>query len=169
MYDHTGKIILDNPSATYWENGWNNYWSTLTSMTPYWGDNYSYYSGSSATTTTAAKWTPYFRNSGYYNVFVHWTASSNRATKAKYVIRHANGSSIRFRNQTADYGKDWSCVGTYYFNAGYNINNGSINLFARDDNDGYIADGQVIADVVMFEWDPDQNPNKPVYPNDIWY
>lgn len=171
LYNYDGKMILDNPSATYWQNsGWNNYWTTSTSETPYWGDNYSVFYGPNATNTTAAKWIPYFRGSGYFNVYVHWTAHSNRATQAKYIVRDANGATTKYRNQTVDYGDDWSSLGTYYFNQGYNITNGSVTLFARDDTDGYVANGYVSADVVMFEWDPDQNPNTtPVYPNDIWY
>ena len=97
-----------------------------------------------ATTATAwARWTPRLPTTGYYQVYLRWTAGSDRASSVPLTVGTALGSYKRSVNQQIN-GSRWNYVGQYYFRAGYSPSAGSLTLSATG------ANGWVVADAVMF-------------------
>ena len=135
-------IILDNPTAKSVGGGdLGGNWIRSTTSAGYYGDNYQ---NCAATTGTAwARWTPRFPSSGYYNIYIRWTAGSNRASAAQVNVNTPGGQYKRFVNQTIN-GGTWFSLGRYSFSAGYSTGAGSITLMATG------ANGNVVADAVMF-------------------
>ncbi|MDI6817005.1 MAG: hypothetical protein QME41_07430 [Actinomycetota bacterium] len=152
--DTTGEIKMDNPSATYWHDdfGWLNLWYGSTSETGYHGHNYQVIHGPSLSKKVAAKWTPRFKSSAYYKVYVRYTSHTNRATNARYQIGHSGGTTTLHVNQESG-GGTYVYLGRFYFNAGYSINNGCVALVAGDPAAGYTANEYVVADQVKFVYD----------------
>ena len=135
-------IILDNPtakSAGGSDLGGN--WTRSSTSPGYYGDNYQ---NCAATSSNAwARWTPRFPSSGYYNVYMRWTAGSNRASAAQVHINTPSGQYQRWVNQRLN-GGAWYLLGRYYFASGYSTGSGSLTIFATG------ANGNVVADAVMF-------------------
>lgn len=142
LYVYTNYILVDNPSAkSTGGSGVGGNWSRSTSTSGYWRGDYQWHA---ATTASAyARWTPRIRTAGYYYVYVKWTSGSDRATRAPLDINGARGTGRFYLNQQNSDG-GWAYLGSYYFNAGYNVSNGSVVLWATG------ANGNVIADCVMF-------------------
>ena len=90
-----------------------------------------------------ARWTPRIPSSGYYNVYLRWTAGWNRATNAKVTINTAWGQQVKYVNQQAN-GGYWYYLGRYYMNSGYYPGSGSVAIHAMGTN------GYVVADAAMF-------------------
>jgi hypothetical protein len=138
----TSTIILDNATAKSVggdDDGGN--WTRSTSIAGYYGDDYQ---TQAATTATAwARWTPRFPASGYYDVYIRWTAGSNRASMARATVNTPGGQRAVFLDQRYNGGM-WYALGRYYFNAGYATGIGSVTLWATD------ANGYVVADAVKF-------------------
>jgi hypothetical protein len=138
----TSSILLDNPTAKSTggtDLGGN--WTRSTNVSGYYGSNYQV---RAATTATAwARWTPRFPSSGYYYVYMRWTAASDRASSAKVCINTATGQYTRYVNQRAN-GGTWYSLGSYYFSGGYATGAGSVSIFATG------ANGYVVADAVKF-------------------
>lgn len=160
LRDDTGGVIkIDNPSAAYWNEatGWRNVWSSSTANPGYIGDNYQYIYGPGQTNRVFARWTPVITARGYYHVWVKWAPAENNADNAKYVVRYRNGTLVRYRNQRdSSYVNQWSQLttsGALPFEAGFNVNSGSVDLVARDPGANYTANGNVVADAVRFVWD----------------
>ncbi|WP_428623320.1 putative Ig domain-containing protein [Sedimenticola sp.] len=74
---------------------------------------------------------------GAYEVYARWSAYSNRATNATYVIAHDGGDTPVTVNQQQS-GAKWNLLGTYYFTQG------GLHYVSLTDE----ADGRVIADAI---------------------
>lgn len=138
----TTYLILDNPTAkSIGGSDVGGNWTRSTSTPGYYGDDYQVQAGTSA--TAWARWTPRFPSSGYYDVFLRWTAASNRASSAKVHVNTADGQYVKYVNQRTD-GGAWYWLGRYRFSAGYNTGSGSVTIWATG------ANGYVVADGAMF-------------------
>jgi fibronectin type 3 domain-containing protein len=113
-------------------------WTTTTAIAGYYGTNYIYDNGT-GTGGAKVKYTPTIATKAYYEVYVRWTAFSNRATNAPIDITHAGGTTTVPVNQTTNNGT-WVSLGTFLFNTGT-----AGNVTVR--NDG--ANGYVVADAVQ--------------------
>ena len=111
-------LLLDNPTAKT-TNGTDlgGNWTRSTSTAGYLGDNYQVRAGTTA--TSWARWTPRFTSTGYYDVYLRWTAGWNRATNAKVTINTPRGQYVQYVDQTQQNGA-WVWLGRYPANAGYN-------------------------------------------------
>mgnify|MGYP000850597322 FL=1 len=139
----TSTIILDNPTAkSVGGSDIAGNWTRSTSNPGYYGDDYQARAGTSG--TSYARWTPRFRDSGYYQVYMRWTAGTNRASMARVHLNTATGQQVVYVNQRYN-GGIWYPLGRYYFSAGYATGAGSVTLWATG------ANGYVIADAVKFE------------------
>jgi len=138
----TSGIILDNPTAKSVNGtGVGGNWTRSTNVTGYMGADYQV---RAATTGSAwARWTPRLPSSGYYNIYMRWTAAGDRSSGSTVTINTPSGSSNRYINQRVN-GSRWVLLGRYYLKAGYSPTAGSITLSATG------ANGYVIADGVMF-------------------
>jgi hypothetical protein len=77
-------------------------------------------------------------NTGLQSVFLRWTSHTNRSSKVRVEIRHAEGTSLRSVNQRSD-GGQWVKLGAF--------------PFSGDSSEGIVisnadSDGYVIADAV---------------------
>ena len=122
-------------------------WNTAQGIPGYYG--FSYLTHPKGTGTNLAKFRPAIPGDGRYEVLVSYTADPNRASNAKYVVRHATGATTvsvnqRVRGVPDNRGGEWKSLGIFTFKAGLS---GSVDL---SDN----ADGFVIADAVRFRRQP---------------
>jgi hypothetical protein len=93
-------------------------WLASTSTSGYYGSNYHY--RSTAAVSDAATWTVSLPSSGSYAVAARWTAGTNRAASAPYIVTHTGGNTTVNANQQANNGV-WMGLGTYSFAAGANV------------------------------------------------
>lgn len=75
--------------------------------------------------------------SGQYEVYARWTAHPNRATDAKYTVRHDTGDALAVVNQQQN-GAQWNRLGIFTFTRG-----GQYSITLTDQANGY-----VIADAI---------------------
>lgn len=136
QYHARTAAVVGNPVDTS-DNGVSitGNWPTSTSVQGYQGAHYRYHAA--GTGSNIVSWPLTVSTTGNYDIYVNWTAHSNRASNAKYTLNHANGSDTITVNQKQN-GGQWQLLGSYTLNAG---SNHSISL--SDDADGY-----VIADAV---------------------
>jgi hypothetical protein len=118
-------------------------WPGGTGVTGYYGSNYL--SHAAGTGASMVRWRPAIPGDDRYEVRVSYSAASNRATNATYVVHHAEGSTPVTVNQqvrgvAAPRGGEWMSLGTFPFRAGID---GRVELTDA-------ADGVVIADAVRF-------------------
>lgn len=73
----------------------------------------------SPTETAQAIWTPNVTASGTYTVYVSYSGVGNRASDAKYTIRHGGIDTVVEVDQTK-HRYVWNYLGTFYFEAGGN-------------------------------------------------
>ncbi len=112
-------------------------WVTSTSTAGYYGAGYKHNNQDPASTAT---FTPDLPAAGSYDVYLRWTASTNRETAVPVTVHYDGGSASLTVNQTAN-GGTWNLLGTWSFAAGAA---GSVVLAAAD------GVGYVIADAVRF-------------------
>jgi hypothetical protein len=138
----TSAIVLDNPTAKSigGSDVWGN-WTRSTSVAGYYGHNYQVRAGTAA--EAWARWTPRIPSAGYYDVYIRWTAASDRTPSAKVVVRGALGTYTSYIDQRSG-GGQWRWLGRHYFAAGYSITSGSATIYATG------ASGYVVADAVRF-------------------
>jgi hypothetical protein len=138
----TYGVMLDNPTAkSVGGSGVGGNWTRSTNVWGYYGDDYQTHA---ATTGTAwARWTPRFPATDTYEVFMKWTAGSDRGTNIAVTINTASGSYKRYVNQTTN-GYVWNSLGTFSFKSGYSTSAGSVTISATG------ANGYAIADAVWF-------------------
>jgi hypothetical protein len=131
-------LLLDNPTAKT-TNGTDlaGNWTRSTSTAGYLGDNYQVRAGTTA--TSWARWTPRFPATGYYDVYLRWTAGWNRATNAKVTINTPEGQYVQYVDQTVQNGT-WVWLGRYPANAGYTSGSGSVAIHATGANGYVVAD-----------------------------
>lgn len=108
------SIIVDNASANF--SASSNWW-TSTSTAGYYGTNY--HTRGTASVSDPATWNFNLSAAGSYKVYAWWTAGSNRAASAPYVIYHSGGSTTVNVNQQAN-GGVWNYLGQWTFNSGAN-------------------------------------------------
>jgi PKD repeat protein len=124
-------IIIDNAKAEYVGG-----WPTSLSVLGYYGDYYQY--NQSGVGNDKAIWKLNINKAGTYRLYAWWTAHSNRASNAPYLIEHAFGTTEIRKNQRID-GIRWNELGEFYFDAG------QYDIILTDQADGY-----VIADAMRF-------------------
>jgi hyaluronate lyase len=133
-----GDTIVDNGS--YRAAASTGTWYTAASLADKFGANYRY-AVSSTSETATFRWTPLLPVTGYYKVYVWYSAHSSRATDAKYTIRGAGSPQTIQVDQTSN-GGSWKLLGTQLFNAGAT---GHVEL-SNHANGSYVG-----ADAVRFE------------------
>ena len=104
-------LLLDNPTAkTTAGTDLGGNWTRSTSTAGYLGDNYQVRAGTTA--TSWARWTPRFPATGYYDVYLRWTAGWNRATNAKVTINTPEGQYVQYVDQTCGtaHGSGWAAT-----------------------------------------------------------
>ena len=90
-------------------------WNTSTTTAGYYGVNYRLAPAGSG--TGKVRWTPNVLVAGDYNVYVWYTAASNRASDATYFVHDAAAVHTVQVNQKQNGGK-WVFLGSYPFNGG---------------------------------------------------
>ncbi|MFC4077135.1 golvesin C-terminal-like domain-containing protein [Salinithrix halophila] len=148
-----GSIVLDNMDSAHVAEG---DWVKSTNVSGYYGSNYQANDeavfGIDPDTFT---WNFNLPEAATYQVSVYYTAASDRATNAPYIIHTKNGEVTKTVNQQEN-GGQWVDIGTYEFNAGAN------KIVQTDDADGYvIADG-----IKLKKLDSNPQPSKVIVDNE---
>ncbi|MDA3864552.1 MAG: fibronectin type III domain-containing protein [Deltaproteobacteria bacterium] len=84
-------------------------------------------------------------HSGYYNVYISYSAWHQRAPDAHYIVNHPGGQT-HFRVDQRHHGGTWVLLGKFFFMAGQNENYGSVAL--ANDSEFAGTDIQVSTDAV---------------------
>ncbi|MGN9909860.1 golvesin C-terminal-like domain-containing protein [Phytohabitans sp. LJ34] len=118
-------------------------WPGGTGVPGYYGSNYTSHAAGDG--TAAVRWRPAIPGDDRYEVRVSYSAASNRATNATYVVHHAGGSTPvavdqRVRGVPGPRGGEWVSLGTFPFTAGLD---GRVELSDA-------ANGVVVADAVQW-------------------
>lgn len=116
-------------------------WSVSTTTPGYYGVDYLH--DGNVHGGKSLRFSPSITTAGSYDVYVRWTAASNRATNVPIDVTHATGTATFTKNQQQN-NATWVLLGTFLLNAG---TAGNVNV--RDDG----ANGYVVADAVKFELD----------------
>lgn len=111
-------------------------WTKSTSVRPFWGESYIHASGGD---NVFARFTVMVKQAGNYDVFVSYSAGSNRAAKVPVQIQTADGSETAFidQQQRPQGFHSFHRIGSYRFEAG----NTSITVSTENTNGVVIADG----------------------------
>src|SRR5690606_12460619 len=115
-------------------------WTSSSATAGYYVSNYHF--RSTQAVSDAATWKGSIPTSGNYQVYVRYTAGTNRAASAPYIIYHTGGSTTVGVNQQAN-GGTWVSVGTYNLAAGSTADRVKLSCWTTA---GYV----VIADAVKF-------------------
>lgn len=110
---HVTKIVDDaHTGFSASGNWWNSTWAS---------DKYgsSYKCRSTASTSDPANWCVNITSAGNYKVYAWWSAWSNRASSAPYIIYHSGGSTTVYANQQQN-GGQWNYLGEFSLNTGDN-------------------------------------------------
>ena len=112
--EHTpvSDVIVDNTDSGFTPGSG---WWVSTSTPGYYGSNYRV--RATAATSDPASWAANLPSSGTYKVYAQWSAGSNRASSAPYIVYHTGGSSTVYTDQTTN-GGTWNLLGTYSMNSG---------------------------------------------------
>ncbi len=137
----TSGIILDNADTAGVLLSGN--WTVTTSTAGYYGSNYLH-DGNTHDGTTSARFTPTIPEAGQYEVFLRWTAFTNRATNVPVEVRHSGTPVFTTTVNQQAQGGVWVSLGSFNFAAGASAQNGSVTLRNTGTN------GYVIADAVRF-------------------
>lgn len=130
-------IIVDNvaPNFTASSNWW-----TGSSTAGYYGSNYHVRSTASVSDTAA--WKGNIPTTGTYEVYVRYSAGSNRASAAPYIVYHSGGATTVYVNQQINGGK-WVSLGKYNFAQGSTATRVRLSCWTNSGT-------YVIADAVQF-------------------
>jgi len=101
--------IVDNGSSGFSASS---NWFASTSVSGYYGSNYM--ARATASVSDPAQWTANLAASGNYQIYAWWTAASNRAPSAPYIL--PNGTTVYVNQQTN--GGQWNLLGTVNLAAG---------------------------------------------------
>lgn len=145
--DGTVNSITDVGVSVYVDNSGSGFttdsaWTASTASDGYYGSNYMHDGTATADTANRwAKWTPDIATPGLYDIFINWSAGTNRPDAAPLEIKYNGGlDTTKTVNQTINNG-EWVNVGTYDLAAdGSNY----VKLYATDV-------GYTIADAVLFK------------------
>ncbi|MEW6735814.1 MAG: N-acetylmuramoyl-L-alanine amidase [Acidobacteriota bacterium] len=110
------EIVVDNSSSYF--SASSNWWTSV-NVDGYYGSNYQVRNteGISDTATFNLPSHP----AGNYAIYARWTAATDRATSAPYIINHNGTTSTVYMNQQGN-GGSWNYLGTFYFNGGSSEN-----------------------------------------------
>ena len=136
-YIGPSDVIVDNTDPGFSAS---TAWWAATSTPGYLGANYHVRPTASA--SDSATWSATLPVTGRYKVYARWTAGSNRATAAPYVVLHSGGSTTVAANQQQNNGT-WVLLGTFQMNAGTAAR---VRLSCWTSSGSY-----VVADAVKFE------------------
>jgi hypothetical protein len=130
--------IIDNTTAApaFTTNGT---WTTVSGSSGAAGYNSDYMWNSTTGTNAWAQWTPTITTGTNYDVYMYWSASSNRPTAAPVMITYSGGTNTQYVNQQIN-GSQWNYLGTYSFASG---TAGSVKLLCS-------SSGTKIADAMQF-------------------
>jgi hypothetical protein len=129
------SIIVDNTGVGFNKTGT---WTASTSA-GFYGTNSVFANGTGS--VDSARWVPDLPQSGTYQVYAWWTASSNRAT-ATYKVHHRSGVASVAKDQTVN-GGSWQLLGTYEFYPG----NGA---YVELTDSGIVSGKVAVADAIRF-------------------
>jgi len=129
------EVIQDNVTPAFVASA---NWFASTSTTGYYGANY--HSRATGSVSDAATWNVTLTSAGSYTVYARWTADTNRATSAPFVVTHTGGNATVNVNQQINNGA-WVQLGTWNFNTGANV----VKLSCWTSSGAY-----VVADAVRF-------------------
>jgi hypothetical protein len=118
-------------------------WAAGTGVAGYYGSNYASHAAGDG--TSVVRWRPALPADDRYEVRVSYSAASNRATNAPYVVHHADGSTTvpvdqKVAGTPEPRGGEWVSLGIFRFRGGID---GHVELSDA-------ADGVVVADAVRF-------------------
>ena len=132
-------VIVDNTDMGFSTGGT---WTTSTTLSGYYGTNYrSDGTSGSDSDSIWAKWEFTVSQDGTYDVYMRWTADTNRPDAAPVEISHANGiDTEKTVNQTQNNG-EWVYVASYTFEEAEAY---YVKLLCTDT-------GYTVADAVMLE------------------
>lgn len=135
------EVIVDNTAnpGVAITGSWTT--SNSTAAPGFYGANYLH-DGNAGKGSKSVRFTPNLPGGGIYEVYLRWTAYSNRASNVPIDIVHANGTDYVQVDQRAN-GGQWILLGNYSFDAG---TGGSV-LVSNTGTNGY-----VVADAVRFVW-----------------
>jgi len=108
------QVIVDNSDAGFSASA---NWSTGTSASDKYGANYRW--RPTAATSDQAVWSFNLVGQGSFAVYAWWTAGTNRASQAPYVVYYSGGNTTVKVNQQSNGGK-WNLLTTKTFAAGSN-------------------------------------------------
>ncbi len=133
----TPTIVVDNGTAGFSTTGTS--WSgSSTSVAGFYGSDYI----TSPAGTATATWTPTITVAGDYEIYIRWTAHTNRPDAVPIEIKHNGGSltsNVLINQQTEG--------ATWYFLGKFNLTTGTGNSVKLSATDA----GYSVADAVMFQ------------------
>lgn len=110
------EIVIDNTDTGFTTDS---AWSASTSTSGYVGSNYLHDGTAGADAATRwAKWTPTVLTTGHYDIYMNWTASSNRPSAAPLEIGYNGGTDTSKTVNQQTNGGTWVLVGNYSLTAG---------------------------------------------------
>lgn len=118
-----GTIIVDsnqaNNNASVAKFELSGSWTAANSTPGYYGSGY-YFAATSATSAPATFWF-YLPAAGTKTIDAWWTAGSNRASAAPFIMYNASGTEVGRRSvDQRSNGSKWVTLGTYNFTKGWN-------------------------------------------------
>jgi hypothetical protein len=134
----TQEVILDNKSPTGVTISPQNGWTSSTTVTGYYADDYIHDGGTGG--GKSVRFTPTLPATGNYEVSLWWTGGAGRASDTPIDVITSGTPEYLELDQTVS-GSPWQSVGVFHFNAG---TSGSVLI----SNDG--ANGSVIVDAIRF-------------------
>ncbi len=108
------SLVVDNTNTGF--SASSNWW-TSTSTAGYYGSNY--HCRGTASVSDAATWTVNIPSTGTWQVYAWWTAGTNRAASAPYIVSRSGGTTTVNVNQQINGGK-WNLLGSFSLVAGSN-------------------------------------------------
>jgi len=100
------------------------------------------YSESNTEATSSIKWIPKIEEAGKYAIYISYSASEENVSDAHYSVYHLGGKTDFLVNQQIG-GSTWIYLGTFMLNAGFNQDNGRVELTNQSAESGktVTADG----------------------------
>lgn len=86
----------------------------------------------------SAVFIPEIPEKGFYAIYVSYPARKDNSQKVRYTVSHNGGKTEYIVNQTIG-GETWIYLGTFQFNKGKSISNGSVTVKGSFDETKYIA------------------------------
>jgi hypothetical protein len=142
------EIVLDNDSAGVTYSG---SWTDNTAGTRWYDEDYGAVAdpvryrtaATSGSQTATATYTPNITAAGMYPVYA-WASSGTDRTSQLYIINHTDGQT-QVRVDHSRVGNGWVYLGTYHFDAGSSVTEGSVQI-SNQGTTGKVA----VADAIRF-------------------